>query len=87
MAISRAVIYFYFKVFREDLLIYSEDFQRDGTSNPVLFQRWGERVENNYRMTLIWGNWKEMSIVFIVTEGVSKQKNQPRVIGNRQAKN
>lgn len=28
-----------------------------------------------------------MSIVFIVTEGVSKQKNQPRVIRNRQAEN
>lgn len=28
-----------------------------------------------------------MSIVFIVIEGVSKQKNQPRVIGNRQAEN
>lgn len=28
-----------------------------------------------------------MSIVFIVIEGVSKQKNQPRLIGNRQAEN
>lgn len=38
-------------------------------------------------MTLIRGNRKAMSIVFIVTEGVSKQRNQPRVIRNRQAGN
>lgn len=43
-AISRAVIYFYFKVFREDLLMYSETFPCEGTSNV-----WGEGdVENNY---------------------------------------
>lgn len=41
-AISRAVIYFYFKVFREDLLIYSETFQREGTSHPLSFSVWGE---------------------------------------------
>lgn len=41
MAISRAVIYFYFKVFREDLLIYSETFQCEGTSNLVRLQRAG----------------------------------------------
>lgn len=38
-AISRAVIYFYFKVFREDLLIYSEIFQYENPSNPARLQR------------------------------------------------
>lgn len=45
MAISRAVIYFYFKVFREDLLIYSETFQCEGTSNPVRLPRGGRGGE------------------------------------------
>jgi hypothetical protein len=57
-------------------------------ATPLAFKAGGGlKVENNYWVTLIWGNWKEMSIVFIVTEGVSKQKNQPRLIGNRQAEN